>query len=586
MKTSATFSVDPRLASILSENYQSSERALRELIDNAWDAEARIVDITLPTILGDEPVIIKDDGHGMKELELRQEYLNIANPRFSRKGDRTPNLDRKVKGRRGIGKFAGLILADVMELVTQANEVETRLTIAKSDLLVSGRDIEQVPLPIRTTKCSPELHGTTVILKTLNPRLNFPQSEKLRELLAYDYGRETGFEILINGEKVLRHDVQGTTFTKEHTLPNGKKAKVTYTVSEKPLPGKKSGIILRAGEKSVGNPHHWGLEHDEQLSPRLIKRVVGEICVDDDAIELTAAGSDVIESDKGFEALTQEIQGDIKQSLEEVHTREFNLAKGRWKQLMKRRLESVPEHRREIVEDRLERLISRSYQEGEKEERITTLVNLVLDALEMDEYWRVCREIEDAEKSDVFHFARALEHFGLTDLAFIAQQAQRRREFLNGLDKLIAEPKTTEQEMHTALQHNIWVFGPKYSLMASNQQLQSIIDGYEGPDANNRPDLLLTASVDCRHLLIEFKRPSITVGRDAEYQAKKYADTLSGRLGMDFEIFIIGGKVDPKLQPQYTATNTKLLAYSTVIATARTQLEWLIRQLTNDLAEK
>ena len=37
----AHFSVDPRLATILGENYSSSERALRELIDNAWDAEAK-----------------------------------------------------------------------------------------------------------------------------------------------------------------------------------------------------------------------------------------------------------------------------------------------------------------------------------------------------------------------------------------------------------------------------------------------------------------------------------------------------------------------------------------------------------------
>jgi hypothetical protein len=287
----------------------------------------------------------------------------------------------------------------------------------------------------------------------------------------------------------------------------------------------------------------------------------------------------VIESDKGFEFLTKAIQEDVKDSLTQVHTKEVNLAKGRWTQLMKRRLESVPGHRREIVEERLEKLISRSYQEGEKEERITVLVDLVLDALEMDEYWKVCREIEDAEKVDVFHFAKALEHFGLTDLAFIAQQAQRRREFLDGLDKLSCDDKTTEQQMHQALQSNLWVFGPQFSLMSSNQQLQTIIEDYAGPDAKDRPDLLLTASVDNRYLLIEFKRPSIAVGRDAENQAKKYADTLTGKLGIEFDIFVVGGEVDPKLQQQYTGGRTKFLSYRPVIAAARNQIEWLLKQL-------
>ena len=66
-------------------------------MDNAWDAEARVVKITLPDILSEKPVVIEDDGHGMKNQEVRQEYLKIASPRFSRKGERTPNLDRKVK---------------------------------------------------------------------------------------------------------------------------------------------------------------------------------------------------------------------------------------------------------------------------------------------------------------------------------------------------------------------------------------------------------------------------------------------------------------------------------------------------------
>ena len=116
MNKPAHFSVDPRVATILGENYTSSERALRELIDNAWDAEARSVRITLPAPMTTDPIIVQDDGNGMKEQELRQEYLNIASPRSSRKGDRTFNLNRVVKGRRGVGKFSGLILADEMEV--------------------------------------------------------------------------------------------------------------------------------------------------------------------------------------------------------------------------------------------------------------------------------------------------------------------------------------------------------------------------------------------------------------------------------------------------------------------------------------
>jgi len=580
----AHFSVDTRVAKILGENYTTSERALRELIDNAWDAEADKVHIILPTPMTEDPIIIEDNGSGMKEMELRQEYLNIANPRNSRKGERTPNLNRIVKGHRGVGKFSGLILADEMEVVTCAQGVQTRLRISKDALLSAEKDIEQVPLPIETASCDQAQHGTTIILRHLNPRLNFPQPDKLREILAYDYGKETGIELFINGDKVFRHEIQGTKFSKEYSLPDGQKATATWTISEKPVATRKAGIILRAGEKTIGKPHHWGLEHEEQLTERLLKRVVGEIKIDNDVVELTAAGGDVIESDKNFEFLTKALQADVKASLSEVHTNEFNLAKARWTQLMKRRLESVPEYRRNIVEERLEKLILRSYQDGEKEERITVLINLILDALEMDEYWTVCREVEDAEKSDVFIFAQALDKFGLADLAFIAQQANHRRTYLEHLDKLSADGATTEVQMHTALQHNLWIFGNEYSLMASNQQLRSIINDfaektYKGKDAADRPDLLLAANVEGRHLLVEFKRPSASVGRDAENQAKKYADTLSAQLGISLDILIVGGLVDQKLQSDYSGKRTKFLSYRVVIANARTQLEWLLKQL-------
>ena len=86
-------------------------------------------------------------------------------------------------------------------------------------------------------------------------------------------------------------------------------------------------------------------------------------------------------------------------------------------------------------------------------------------------------------------------------------------------------------------------------------------------------------------MLIEFKKPTLPVGRDAESQAKKYADTLTGKLGMPLEILIIGGQVDSKLVDEYTGKKTKFASYRAVIATARTQLEWLIDELRSRVSE-
>jgi hypothetical protein len=74
MTQTASFRIDPRLVAILGESYSCSERALRELIDNAWDAEATEVHVLLPDILSETPINVTDNGSGMKENELLADY--------------------------------------------------------------------------------------------------------------------------------------------------------------------------------------------------------------------------------------------------------------------------------------------------------------------------------------------------------------------------------------------------------------------------------------------------------------------------------------------------------------------------------
>ena len=177
-------------------------------------------------IADDDPIIVEDNGSGMKTAEVRDEYLNIASPRWTRKGEKTPNKNRLVKGRRGVGKFAGLILASRMELEATAFGFTTRVEVDKELLLRDSKDLEQVQLPFSSKEVDSTLHGTRIILSRLNPNLNLPQPDRFKQILARDYGRETDFVILVNGERVFAFDVPGTTFeceipeTFRHLLPS------------------------------------------------------------------------------------------------------------------------------------------------------------------------------------------------------------------------------------------------------------------------------------------------------------------------------------------------------------------------------
>lgn len=190
MNENANFKVDPRLASLLGETYRSTEHAIKELIDNAWDADAPTIAITLPDPMTADSIVIEDTGSGMTELELRNEYLVVANDRRSRKGDRTKQLKRLVKGRKGIGKFAGLMVANIMAIETTAHGKTTRVVISKEDLLNATRDLERIDLPLTVFPAPDGVSGTKVTLTSLSDRFEFPLPEKLKTLLMTEYGRE------------------------------------------------------------------------------------------------------------------------------------------------------------------------------------------------------------------------------------------------------------------------------------------------------------------------------------------------------------------------------------------------------------
>jgi HSP90 family molecular chaperone len=168
------FSVDTKLTKLLGETYRSSEIALKELVDNAWDADARSVRISLPEPLSGDSVIVQNDGTGMTAKELSSEYLNIASDKRSRIGKETPSLKRRVKGRKGIGKFAGLTIAGLMQIKTVARGKKCTLVIDKKELNDNEADLEKVPLSLEEEAAKAGEVGTIITLSLLDSNLNFP----------------------------------------------------------------------------------------------------------------------------------------------------------------------------------------------------------------------------------------------------------------------------------------------------------------------------------------------------------------------------------------------------------------------------
>ncbi|MGA2477453.1 MAG: ATP-binding protein [Spirochaetia bacterium] len=580
----AFFLVDPRLTALLSETYRSTEAAIKELVDNAWDADASIVTITLPQIISDDPITIEDNGSGMTYNEVKSDFLSIAKSRIVSRGDKTSKYFRKVKGRKGIGKFAGFVIADEMHVVTRSNGSGVSFTIIRSALEEFGGDLEHIKIPLTRSADHSEGHGTIISLHKLIQSRSFPKEDKLREMLVIEYGRESDFEIFINKSRVGVEDIPGETFEHHGEEDNVGKYHLSFKIADAKSSVKSPGISLRVNGKIVGKPLFFGLESDERVPIKLLKRVYGEIEADGLAEDVTADWGAVLENSLGLEKITSVASEKIVNQLKDKYYREFNLQKARLQKQINDRIQTLPQYKREFAQKEIEKILTKFY--GESDEKIEIITNVVLNAIEKDEYYFVLDKLEKSKTFEVGLLAQVLDEFGVFNTGLIMRQFKVREAFLDNLNDLISREQTKEIDVHIAIEHNLWVLGRNYNLIASNKTLKQLVEKYlnekftDGERKAKRPDLLLAELYDRDILLIEFKRPNKTIGRDDENQAEKYRDDLIPYLGdRKIRILVIGGIVDSRINTLYSSQEVSLTTYREILSRSKSEIDWLLDEL-------
>ena len=576
------FKVDPRITEILGESYRSSEQALKELVDNAWDADATRIAITLPDPMTQDPVILVDNGSGMTPGEVQQEYLHVGRNRRMNRGERTKGLNRLVKGQKGIGKFAGLMVADLMQLETTARNIVASFGLRRSDILGAGRDLEEIEIPVTSEAASNSKAGTTIALSDLHQNLAFPNPDKMRALLIREYGREDDVEILINGQPITVSDVPGKNFEKDIPFESGGKAKLKFTVADGKRNVRDAGIAVRIGGKIIGKPQDFGLREDELVPKNLLGKVYGEVELEDvDLACVTADNGGFVENHRTYQELTEQVSVEVKTGLEEARGAEMRAAKARFQKTINRRLEKLPENRRAFANRALDKVLQKFYLEDE--EKFGSIISVVLDALEIEPYWKIIERLDAAKTGDVHSLADALMEFGIADLSVIGRQAISRNRILDDFQRLVEDTKTKEADVHRVLESNLWMLDIHGKLISSNETLKKIVEDYmdgkyQGDRASKRPDLLAAHEMSGHTTIVELKRPDHTINRDDENQAIKYRDDLQKQF-QQISILLIGkGKIDT-MSAINEREHIEILSYRELISRARSRLTWLIREL-------
>lgn len=142
--------------------YSESIEFIREIANNAYDADATLVEITV----SEDSIEIRDNGSGMDREGLKQ-YFNIGSQQKLHTS-KSPVHHRDRIGMFGIGKFASLSACERFEVLTKKGNFVGRIVFDKKEW-GKADNAWNLPLEILPTDFRKE-DGTTVMLTGMNRR--------------------------------------------------------------------------------------------------------------------------------------------------------------------------------------------------------------------------------------------------------------------------------------------------------------------------------------------------------------------------------------------------------------------------------
>jgi hypothetical protein len=183
--------------------YAESIEFVRELVNNAYDADATLVEV----VVEEDTIEIRDNGVGM-DIEGLKQYFSIGSQE-KLYAPKSPMYKRDRIGQFGIGKFASLSACKRFEVITKKDEFVGRVIFDKEQWEKAG-DVWQLPLEILIPDFRKQ-NGTTVILTGLDRR--FDPKDIETKIIEGTPIKAPHFRVKINNHTVTPRSLTG------HRLP-------------------------------------------------------------------------------------------------------------------------------------------------------------------------------------------------------------------------------------------------------------------------------------------------------------------------------------------------------------------------------
>lgn len=289
------------LAAIGSRLYAESLDLVRELVANAYDADATKVHIQI----NDNTLTVEDDGAGMDRSGLEQ-YFTIGSS-YKKENPTTPLFKRVRIGEFGIGKFAVLSLCDRFELYTVAKTGYSATVIFdRHDF--ENRDNWEVPIVEHAVKKSSTTQTRVTLFALKKPLETGDLERHLIHIFPLD---DHNFSLFINGVKLQPRYIAGQRFKINEKTEFGP-IKGEILLSSLILSSDLKGIAIRVKGVLIKRDS-FTLESRHTAASN---RFTGDITAD--FLPITSSRSDFIKDTPEFKTFYQIINKKLKRVIRQI----------------------------------------------------------------------------------------------------------------------------------------------------------------------------------------------------------------------------------------------------------------------------
>lgn len=548
--------------------YQSPVAAIAELIANAWDADSPSVSVTLPADTSPNASFeIVDEGEGMTFEECQHFYLSVGRNRRD-DGHAVSKSGRPVLGRKGIGKFAGFGIAEIMEIDTVSaatgERTKFRLELSKlrgdAFLETDAKEVEvleyEAPNDDRKQLC-----GTTIRLSGLKisrrpSHTVFIRGMSRRFMLAQ---QTHGFAVKIDGEVLPESDV---LFPAQYDFPSA------YEEDERP---ENLTLFGSWGRETLsdGNDILWRFRFLEDTIGEEDFRGIAVYCgikVAQTPFVFQLSGG--LPGQHGLSYLTGTVKADyLDQQGRDVITTErqrinwesdaahplLEWGQKRVKELLRLWKERRAKQKEKLLDSkvsqftlRLDRLSAPERKtvttalrklagiESLSDDQFVELASAILTAWETGRLREIVTDISRAEDLTEGVFLTLLVEARALNALNIAEVIKLKVEVIRELSRRI-ERKDIENSIRDFIAKNPWLIESRWELFKKETRLENILGEaakesgmVADPDLAKRIDLALSAGSQL--LILEFMRPGLILNHDHVSRFQLYVFTVREKL--------------------------------------------------------